>query len=478
MDIRQIEEASGMPRANIRFYENEGLLNPQRRPNGYRDYSDEDVETLKKIKLLRRLGLSVDTIRLIQQGQESLSYALEQAEADLDEQEAESRRAKEVCHEMRRGYESYDALDAQQYLDRFEESPEPESAPAFMEQDELPAEGHPWRRFLARVIDLNLCNLLWVSFVTLVLRWNISSWGWFLTWLTGYFTYGLMIAIEPLLLSTLGTTPGKFILGIKVRDANGARLSYESALLRTIGVFFRGYGCGIPIYSIVRMIKCCIACSKNELMEWDSELTEGTCTVKDTNLLAPSASMLVFLLLVFAIIAVGLQAQMPRHRGEITAAEFVDNLNDLNRFLNIYEDRYFDDYGTLVDPRHVYSSTIYSPTSTYLGYGKGLTLSSDDSGMLSSVRMDTEYWDLKRMALVVRAFAGADPYYNCFSLPRSKLLEAIDDGVDFTKISVHRPYELTVTEGPFLMTITVEETVVPKEGGTKTHIVFILERID
>ena len=53
MTIKEIEELAGMPRANIRYYEAEGLLNPTRSENGYRDYSTEDFEILQKIKLLR-----------------------------------------------------------------------------------------------------------------------------------------------------------------------------------------------------------------------------------------------------------------------------------------------------------------------------------------------------------------------------------------------------------------------------------------
>ena len=39
MTIRTVENLSGMTRANIRFYEVEGLIAPQRGENGYRDYS-------------------------------------------------------------------------------------------------------------------------------------------------------------------------------------------------------------------------------------------------------------------------------------------------------------------------------------------------------------------------------------------------------------------------------------------------------
>ena len=39
MTIKEIEERTGMDRANIRFYEKEGLLAPERLANGYRDYT-------------------------------------------------------------------------------------------------------------------------------------------------------------------------------------------------------------------------------------------------------------------------------------------------------------------------------------------------------------------------------------------------------------------------------------------------------
>ena len=51
MNIKDIEAQSGMTRANIRFYEQEGLLTPQRLDNGYRSYSEEDLATLQRIRL-------------------------------------------------------------------------------------------------------------------------------------------------------------------------------------------------------------------------------------------------------------------------------------------------------------------------------------------------------------------------------------------------------------------------------------------
>ena len=51
MTIKEVEELSNMTRANIRFYEKEGLITPQRDSNGYRNYTEQDVDILKRIRL-------------------------------------------------------------------------------------------------------------------------------------------------------------------------------------------------------------------------------------------------------------------------------------------------------------------------------------------------------------------------------------------------------------------------------------------
>ena len=69
MKINEVESLVGVTRRNIRFYENEGLLTPARnKQNGYREYGEAEVEELKKIKLLRKLGVPLDEIRRMQAG--------------------------------------------------------------------------------------------------------------------------------------------------------------------------------------------------------------------------------------------------------------------------------------------------------------------------------------------------------------------------------------------------------------------------
>ena len=76
MHIAQLEEDLGLSRASIRFYEKEGLLSPERLANGYRDYSEEDLETLRRVKLLRALGLPLEDIKALQAGTLDLPAAL------------------------------------------------------------------------------------------------------------------------------------------------------------------------------------------------------------------------------------------------------------------------------------------------------------------------------------------------------------------------------------------------------------------
>lgn len=65
MLIHEVSCRTGLTRKAIEYYARQGLIEPVTRENGYRDFSETDVETLQKIHTLRRLGLSVEPIRAI-----------------------------------------------------------------------------------------------------------------------------------------------------------------------------------------------------------------------------------------------------------------------------------------------------------------------------------------------------------------------------------------------------------------------------
>ena len=58
MTIKEMEQLTGLKRSNIRFYEKEKLITPTRNEsNGYREYTKEDAENIKKIAYLRTAAL-------------------------------------------------------------------------------------------------------------------------------------------------------------------------------------------------------------------------------------------------------------------------------------------------------------------------------------------------------------------------------------------------------------------------------------
>lgn len=63
MNIGTVSERSGLPAKTIRYYEDIGLIRPDRRDNGYRDYSTEDVHRLCFLQRSRGLGFSVEECR-------------------------------------------------------------------------------------------------------------------------------------------------------------------------------------------------------------------------------------------------------------------------------------------------------------------------------------------------------------------------------------------------------------------------------
>ncbi|WP_292898810.1 MULTISPECIES: Cu(I)-responsive transcriptional regulator [unclassified Nitratireductor] len=63
MNVGQAARRSGLPAKTIRYYEEIGLIAPQRAGNGYRAYSDEDLHFLTFLKRARGLGFSIDECR-------------------------------------------------------------------------------------------------------------------------------------------------------------------------------------------------------------------------------------------------------------------------------------------------------------------------------------------------------------------------------------------------------------------------------
>ena len=69
MTIREIEEQLGIPGPQCATMSGRGFSPPPGAGNNYRDYTQEDLDTLEKICLLRQLDMPLDTIKAVQRGE-------------------------------------------------------------------------------------------------------------------------------------------------------------------------------------------------------------------------------------------------------------------------------------------------------------------------------------------------------------------------------------------------------------------------
>ncbi|SHJ02217.1 MerR family transcriptional regulator [Pseudobutyrivibrio xylanivorans] len=98
MKIGEASERLGISISNIRFYEKKGLIDPVRdKESKYRDYTEADLDEIKQIIVLRKMGMSIETITDIQNGDITVAQALTKQLETLDEEEAKIYASKSLC---------------------------------------------------------------------------------------------------------------------------------------------------------------------------------------------------------------------------------------------------------------------------------------------------------------------------------------------------------------------------------------------
>lgn len=118
MTIKEVEERTGLARSNIRFYEKEKLIEPSRNEkNGYRDYSEQDIENIKKIAYLRTLKISIEDIQYIMSNKIPLMDVIERQTATIQTQIEDLNKAKIMCEKMLAdGNISFDEMQVEKYV--------------------------------------------------------------------------------------------------------------------------------------------------------------------------------------------------------------------------------------------------------------------------------------------------------------------------------------------------------------------------
>ncbi len=91
MKIGELAKLTNIPASTIRFYESKGLLTPTTRSaNGYRLYTQQNLEKLQLIKFSQSLGFSLNEIPLLRNENGELNHTViierlekKQKEADI-----------------------------------------------------------------------------------------------------------------------------------------------------------------------------------------------------------------------------------------------------------------------------------------------------------------------------------------------------------------------------------------------------------
>ena len=121
MKIKQVEELVGITKKNIRFYEDQRLLNVERAENGYREYHREDIVRLQEIKLFRKMDISIEEMRALFEKKKSLQICLEQHLKELEHRREGLAKMQEMCERLNAEHQSLDTLNAENCLEEIEQ---------------------------------------------------------------------------------------------------------------------------------------------------------------------------------------------------------------------------------------------------------------------------------------------------------------------------------------------------------------------
>ena len=346
MTIKEIEERSGMTRANIRFYESEGLLKPERKPNGYRDYSEEDLDTLQKIRLLRLLHFSLDDIKAMDRNEKTLSQILSGHIDQLRENEQELARCRYICSRLRADGAQFKTLEPVHYLEFLNTSSA--SVPQGIKEDTVQKVTAPWKRYFARTLDLCILSLAWNAVLALGFHMNIHAFNIGLILSQWIMPLILLIITEPILLAFFGTTPGKFIWGLGITNEDGGRLTIHDARQRTWIVLKNGMGLNFPIVCLFRQYISYKECVSQHVLPWEdgsvlilrnkkSPKNAAASQAADlwARIAAPGSYIAARILLLALAFLTWQAGALPVNRGELSAAQFCENYNQLQAFYQV-----------------------------------------------------------------------------------------------------------------------------------------------
>lgn len=294
--------------------------------------------------------------------------------------------------------------------------------------DNLPQVFYPWRRFFARTLDFFLYDLLWMAFIVYVFHVNLSNISSLENTVYTFIVTVIMLFLEPIWLSLFGTTPGKAILGLHIRNFHGKNLTYQEAFKRTKEMIGLGLGYSIPFYALWRLWKSYKICSENKIQPWDEFISY---TLKDRKTYRNVMYVVTYGIGLFILFIIFSSQLLPPNRGNLTSEKFVENFNYYANYFDIsFGNQYMDESGVWVEKE--FTGTVYINTS----YGKQPEYSfTEKNGFISEVSFTVELENNKewihpfnsQMTLASLSFVGAQKEVRLFSKIPNRIIKKIEN---------------------------------------------------
>jgi DNA-binding transcriptional MerR regulator len=120
MKIKDAELLTGLSAKTIRFYESEGLISVRRNSNAYRDYDEDNIKELKRIKILRQLEIPISKIREFKNGDLQLENILKEKLEELNKGELDIQSKKFTIEVLLKEVKKNPNADLDYYHDDFE----------------------------------------------------------------------------------------------------------------------------------------------------------------------------------------------------------------------------------------------------------------------------------------------------------------------------------------------------------------------
>lgn len=122
LKIKELENLLSISRSNIRFYEKQGLFSPERKDNNYREYTEQDIEVLKKIIVFRKMGFTVEEIKLIQNDELPFTEAIANAQHRIEDEIEQLNGSLKLIKQVAQENSSFNEIDINEHWRTLNES--------------------------------------------------------------------------------------------------------------------------------------------------------------------------------------------------------------------------------------------------------------------------------------------------------------------------------------------------------------------